>query len=90
MSKRERQPLPRAIANAPQLEPGLELFYYAFLELTTERQIGFAEGPIPTSKIYEYCARNEIYEDQQEDLVDHVRSLDTAYLAYRRAQVKET
>jgi len=35
----------------PQLMPGLEEWYNDFFELSTERQIGMAAGPIPWSSI---------------------------------------
>lgn len=42
-------------AEPPELEPGLELYLHGFFDLDTERQIGYGIGPIPHSKIIEYC-----------------------------------
>lgn len=82
---RRRQPLPDAIANAPELFSGLEVYYEAFLELTTCRQVGFGEGPIPWDAIDRYAERHGIADEEDyEDFVDMVRALDDAYLKHRR------
>jgi hypothetical protein len=77
---RARQPYPDAIANAPELEPGLNLFYMAFLDLTSCRTLGYAQGPIPWLAIHHYCEAHGIEGEQREDVFHHVSALDKAYL----------
>ena len=77
---RERRPLPDAIANAPELKFGLELFYMAFMDLTSCRSIGYGAGPIPWSAIQTWCAAYDIQGEQREDLFYHVERLDKSYL----------
>jgi hypothetical protein len=85
---RNRMPLPAAIANAPELELGLDLFYLAFMDLTTCRSMGFGEGPVPWSAVRDYCNELELEGDQREDMFAHIRLMDTAYLSYRAAKTK--
>lgn len=85
---RERRPLPAAILNAPALELGLELYYAGFMDLTTDRSIGYGEGPIPWSSVERYCDRHDIDDEQREDFHYHVRRLDNAYLEHRAKQSK--
>jgi hypothetical protein len=82
-------PLPKAIANAPELWQGLELFYTAFMDLTTCRPLGMSEGPIPWTAIAEYCDRYDIADEQREDLFYFLREMDTAYLKARVEQSKK-
>ncbi len=62
---------------------GLELFYLAFMDLTTERQLGFGEGPIPWSKIEMYADVHRIRGSQRESLHYMVREMDLAYLKHK-------
>lgn len=74
-----RMPLPPAIQNAPVLFRGLELFFVAFLDLVSERQVTMAGmTPIPWTAIDRYCEANEIYGEQREDVFYFVRKLDQA------------
>ena len=77
---RQRRPLPERIANAPQLQMGLGLFYIAFLDLTSERQVGEAIGAIPWTAIDRWCLANRISGEQREDVFYHVGRLDRAYI----------
>jgi hypothetical protein len=75
-----RQPIPEAIANAPELMMGLELYLDAFFDLNSERQIGFGgAGPIPITKVLEYCRLCEFSEDQKEDLLFYLPLMDEAW-----------
>lgn len=82
------RPLPDAIANAPELQQGLELYYNAFNVLTSTRQIGMAEGPIPWDKVEHYCDQYGIDGDQREDMHYHISSLDRVYLEHRAESLK--
>lgn len=85
------RPLPDAIANAPEISLGLELYYEAFLELHSCRGVGFGEGPIPWTSIIDYCEAFDIDGEQREDLIYHVTRLDKVYLDWTRkkSEVKE-
>ena len=65
---------------APTLTPLQELYLEAFSELSTERQIGMAEGPIPWSSIMRYADR---YRFDAADLSAIIRLVDNAYLKHR-------
>lgn len=82
-------PLPQAIANAPELELGLDLFYLAFMDLTTCRSMGFGEGPIPWSAVRDYCDELGLEGEQRDDMFIHIRLMDTAYLNHRASKVKK-
>lgn len=45
---------PAPFFERPEIEPHLDLHWAAFDELSTERQIGMAAGPIPVSVIRRY------------------------------------
>lgn len=83
-------PLPERIANAPELYLGLELYYAAFMDLTTCRGQGYGtEGPISWLVIAEYADRNEIEGEQREDLFYHIQHLDAAYLEFKGKKLKD-
>lgn len=84
--QREGLPLPKRIQNAPQLELGLELYYGAFFDLNSCRPVGMEEGPIRWIDIHDYCDRLEIVGDQRDDMHYHIRSMDNAFLEWKRAQ----
>lgn len=79
-SYRRRSKLPDRIQNAPQLRLGLELYYIAFIDLSTCRTTGFGAGPIPWSVVQDYADTFDFDEDQTEALHYFVRKMDAAYL----------
>nr|DAO81138.1 MAG TPA: hypothetical protein [Caudoviricetes sp.] len=82
-------PIPDAIANAPILTEGLELYFMAFLDLTTCRSYGMSEGPIPWTAIKDWATYNGLSVTQTEDLFYMVREMDNAYLDYRAKKQKQ-
>jgi len=80
---RERLPLPAKIREAPSLFQGLELYYDAFLELSSCRFTGFALGPIPWTAMRDYAEAFELDEEQKDDLFYFVRAMDVAYLEHQ-------
>lgn len=77
-------PIPQRIRDAPQLLPGLDVYYQVFLELCTERQVGFGEGPIPSSAIDYYIERRPwLTHDDRLWMRALVRRLDIEYIKYR-------
>lgn len=82
-------PVPERVANAPELQPGLELFLNAFMELTSCRGLGFgAVGPIPWLTLHEYCSIHDITGEQREDLIYHVQRMDKAYMDWQQNKAK--
>jgi hypothetical protein len=78
--------LPDAIANAPQVWLGLELYLGAFFDLTTCRAVGFCEGPIQWTAIEAWAVAAELDKEQREDLHYFISRLDEKYLAHRDKQ----
>lgn len=81
-------PIPDAIANAPILTEGLELYFMAFLDLTTCRNQGMGDGPIPWTAIKDWAMYYGLNELQTDDLFYMIREMDAAYLDYRAKQQK--
>lgn len=85
-------PLPDKIANAPELDPGLSLFYQGFLKLSGCRyKGGFGDGPIPWVAINQYCKYHGIYGEQREDFEYHIERMDLEYLKLvaKRSKTKD-
>jgi hypothetical protein len=85
---RGRKPLPDAIANAPDLNSGLELYYVAFMDLTSSRALGATEGPIAWNVIDYYCRVLQFSEEQREDAFFFIAAMDKAYLDFRAEKPK--
>lgn len=76
------QDVPEGIANAPSLEPGLSLYWWAFWELSTDREGGFGVLPIPWSSIKDFAEAYDLDLPTTETLFHHVRGMDRAYRAH--------
>lgn len=88
---RQRLPLPDKIANAPELAFGLDVFYIAFMDLTSCRGSGYGtEGPISWLVINQYADAKEFEDEQREDLFYFVQQLDMVYLNYKTKKLKES
>ena len=83
---REGLPLPNRIANAPELQLGLELYYDAFWELSTSRPSGFGVGPIPWLAVCEYARAYDFDEEQSVWLQQLVRVMDKTYLEHHASK----
>lgn len=83
------EPIPERIKNAPKLESSLGFYYDAFFDLMSERQIGFGEGPIPTTAILRYSKHYELNSEEEADLLFFVRELDNAYLEHQARKAKK-
>lgn len=69
---------------------GLELFYKAFLDLTSCRGNGYGtEGPIPWDKIVQWAEKYELDEEQEDDLHYHIQMLDEVYLKFKAKKIAE-
>lgn len=84
-------PLPDKIANAPELLFGLDVFYIAFMDLTSCRGGGYGtEGPISWLAINQYADAKRFDDEQREDLFYFVGKLDLVYLDYKTKKIKES
>lgn len=78
---RNGMPLPEKIANAPELEEGLECYYTAFLDLNSCRALGpSGEGAIPWTAMALYAQVNNYQGEELEDLFYHLPRMDKVYL----------
>ena len=82
MALRENRELPEKIANAPVLFFGSDLWLEAFYDLSSERQVGMALGPIPWSSVHLYGQVYGIAGEQLEDLHWYITRLDVEYIKY--------
>jgi len=82
------QRVPDKIKNAPELSPGNEFWWGAFMDLTSERQVGMAEGPIPWSAInlWGNALSFELSEGDRCDLHHVLGRMDKAYLEFRASK----
>lgn len=82
LAYRDRRPPPPKIANAPELQLGLDLYYMAFWELTTCRQLGMGLGPIDWLSTQHYGISMGLDEDQMEELHYYVSAMDDFYMKH--------
>ncbi len=73
-------PLPERIANAPELQEGLQLYLQAFFDLDSERSHALAPTAIPFTSVAAYARAFKFDEEQTEDLVFFIRRMDTEHL----------
>lgn len=83
-----RRPLPDKVKNAPQLFLGLELYYFAFVDLCGDRQTGWGVGPIPWTAKQRYAEKHGFSEEQTEDLYFFLTEMDRAYIQYMEKKSK--
>jgi hypothetical protein len=57
-----KMPIPLTIQDAPRLPNSLMFYWFAFWELSSCRQVGFAAGPIPWVAMNDYATRYLITE----------------------------
>lgn len=72
--------LPPQLRDAPEVAPGLELYYHAFQRLSTCRPVGMGLGPIPWTSIKQYAILQELDQLQSEALEYHISRMDSAFL----------
>lgn len=77
---RAGQSIPDRIANAPELEMGLQLYLQAFFDLDSERSHAMAPTAIPWTSIAAYARAFEFDEEQTEDLFFQIRRMDAEHL----------
>lgn len=86
---RQGMPLPQRIQNAPELHLGLELYYLAFLDLTSCRTAGYGtEGPIPWTATRQWAEAHDLSGEQLEDLEYHIPRMDEVYLKFKAKKLE--
>jgi hypothetical protein len=88
-AKKLRMPLPEKIANKPKLHIGLDIYWRAFWECSTDRGIGMAEGPIPWSVMDRWALRYGIEGDDFDRFVLLLKAMDLAYIEERTKSNKK-
>lgn len=79
--------IPEHIANAPELDIGLRIYYEAFLDLSTCRPLGMQEGPIPYTSITAYFHQLVCMDSEQHWAgVRIIQAMDGAYMKFRNDQ----
>jgi hypothetical protein len=71
---------PTWFVERPEIEPHLQFHWEAFHELSTERQIGMAMGPIPRSAIKAYADEFAMTGDEFDEFNRIIRAVDNEYM----------
>lgn len=74
--------LPDKIKGAPEILPGLEIYYEAFTELSACRQSGMGIGAIPWTALDRWAERYGLTEEEFERLAIYIRMMDAEYIKY--------
>jgi hypothetical protein len=77
MAAREGLPIPKGMSAAPELWPGLSLYFSAYVDLRTCAADG---GPVPWTATDQWATSNDLDGDQRRALHHHVRAMDGAFL----------
>jgi len=78
------------ILHRPKPTPGVEKYYRAFQELSTDRPPSFSGiSPIPWSSIDRYARRHGIEDEDFDVLVRMIRAADAALMKILRARSPE-
>lgn len=83
---RDNTPIPDAIANAPDLQDGLDLYLNAFIELSTCRP---PDGYIPWTAIVDYCRAYEFDRELIDETLVIIRRVDQEIQEFRYERAKK-
>jgi hypothetical protein len=83
-------PVPDPINDRPELMLGLQFYWYAFWELSSDRQIGMSEGPIPWSSMDRWCRRHGINGDEFDRFILMMKHMDSEYMKHRAKSNKKS
>lgn len=78
--KREGQPLPPAIANAPELYDGLDFFLESYMDLNSNRS--GETGYIPWTAVKDYCQFYDVDSETMGEMFFHFQAMDDARSEY--------
>lgn len=88
LAKINKASLPDSILNKPTLLPGLDFIWRAFWELSTDRNYGMSEGPIPWTAMNQWAMRYGIHGDEFNRFVILIKNVDMVYIEKRGADQK--
>lgn len=74
------------VASRVEMDPHLTFESEAFMELATDRPVGFALGAIPWSSINAYAVRHHIAGDEFDRFTRLMREMDAGFLNYHSKQ----
>lgn len=81
--------IPRTIQDAPRIWPGLELWYVAFWDLSSERRSSFGSiGAIPWTAQIIWAKHWELDAEQTDDLLFLIGKMDEMYLDTKRKELE--
>jgi hypothetical protein len=86
---KDESEIPAALLDEPDLLQGLDLYYNAFWELSSDRQVGMSAGPIPYSSIVTYCREWGLDEELSSNMLKLVRKMDGHFLEWQDKQSKK-
>lgn len=89
LAARQNMPIPDKILNAPELQPGLQLYIDAFNDLTYSRfnTQGFV-GRIHYTSMSQWCYDHNIDGDQRLDMIHLLTQMDQAYTDWHFSYMK--
>jgi hypothetical protein len=90
LAARQNMPIPDKILNAPDLEPGLQLYMDCFNDLNHSRfnSSGFV-GRLHYNLIDLWCNNNGVYGDQKLAVIHIIGKLDFVYVTWQFEQMKK-
>lgn len=77
--------MPKAIAEAPSLSPGLEIYMDAYSSLSTVRG-GMGDGPIPWTAAMQYADRIGLDDEEAEEFWYYIAEMDETWGKHQEAQ----
>ena len=78
-----------ALDNRPELLPGLDFYFTAYRELSYDRPVGMALGPIPWSSIIKWGELHGITDlDDLDVLIHHIRAMENAIASHEARREK--
>jgi hypothetical protein len=80
-------PLPKAVMEAQEVHEGLEIYWEAFVDLSTCRG-GMGDGPIPWNQAAIYADRLEMDDEEFDDFWFYISQMDDAWLDYQARKNK--
>lgn len=82
-------PTPEWLEDEPCQEDWDAFYMQAFWDLSTERQLGFTVGPIPTSSIYRYPGANGFSPAMMALFVRVIQVMDSTYREWAESERKK-
>ena len=82
-------PIPEPLRDPPIIPEGLEIFWVAYCEISTDRPMGFGAAPIPWSSTQRWGEVHALDTVQMDLLHTHLRAMDSGFLAYYEEKEKK-